>query len=642
MLSAPFKLRLSRQFFSLVQFRFLVRRRAGTLAGLREKSAMNPRCSLAVGALALISAFPAIAADKETDAVVVTATRQATRSNELLSDVSVITREEIEKAGQSTVEQLLARQPGIEYSANGGPGTNSSIFIRGANADHTLVLVDGQRINSVSAGGASFSRLPLSQIERIEILRGPASSLYGADAIGGVIQIFTRRGEGPARFNASAGYGTYNTSEASAGVSGGTDIVSYSLQAGYFGTQGFNAIRNPANFSFNPDRDGYRNQNVSASLALRPAPGHEFGLNLLNSDGVSAFDNGPGAASNKENISTFSAYSRNRLASAWTSTLRTGRTTDDSTSRSSGSTDSLFRTDQDQLSWQNDIKLPVGQALLAAEYLKQKLTSDTVFTVNERTIRSLLAGWNGSIGEHRLQGNLRHDENSQFGGKTTGFAGYGYQFTPDWRARASYGTAFKAPTFNQLYFPNTFGPTFAGNPNLKPEFAHNREIGLDWEKAGHRFSAVYFNNKVSDLIIGFPLQNVSSATLEGTTFSYAGSRGNWDGGATLDLQRPRDDTTGKRLIWRADQQFKSHLGYTLGAWNIGGEWQLVGQRFEDAANTQRLGSYSLVNLFAEYRLERDWKIFARANNIFDKQYELVKDFATPGANVFVGIRYTPQ
>ena len=135
---------------------------------------------------------------------------------------------------------------------------------------------------------------------------------------------------------------------------------------------------------------------------------------------------------------------------------------------------------------------------------------------------------------------------------------------------------------------------------------------------------------------------MSSATLEGTTFSYAGNRGNWDSGATLDLQRPRDDTTGKRLIRRADQQFKSHLGYTLGAWTIGGEWQLVGQRFEDAANTQRLGSYSLVNLLAEYRLEKDWKIFARANNIFDKQYEMVKDFATPGANVFVGIRYTPQ
>jgi len=597
--------------------------------------------SIAAAVAALFSTA-AQAADSELAQVVVTATRQATRSNELLSDVSVITREEIEQAGQSTVEELLARQPGIEYTANGGPGTNSNIFIRGANSDHTLVLVDGQRINSVSSGTAAFSRLPLAQIDRIEILRGPASSLYGADAIGGVIQIFTRRGDGPARFNASAGYGTYNTSEASAGVSGGTDVVSYSLQAGYFGTQGFSAIRNPANFSYNADRDGYRNQNASASLAFRPAPGHEFGLNLLNSDGVSDFDNGRNNASNKEIVSAFSAYSRNRLASTWTSTLRAGRTTDDATSRTAGNPDSLFRTDQDQLSWQNDIKLPVGQALLAAEYLKQQLTSTTPFTLTERTVRSLLAGWNGSFGERRLQFNVRRDDNSQFGEKTTGFAGYGYQFTPDLRAHASYGTAFKAPTFNQLYFPNTFGAIFAGNPNLRPEFARNREVGLDWEKSGRRFSAVYFNNKVSDLIVGFPLVNVSKATLEGTSLSYSTQLGNWNGGIAVDLQRPRDDTTGKRLARRADEQLKTHLDYTTGAWTMGGEWQLVGERFDDAANTRRLGGYGLVNLVADYRLEKNWTLFARANNIFDKQYELARDFGTAGASLFVGVRYSPQ
>lgn len=460
----------------------------------------NTRALVSASIAATIAALfstAAPAADTELGQIVVTATRQATRSNELLSDVSVITREEIEQAGQSTVEELLARQPGIEYITNGGPGTSSNIFIRGANADHTLVLVDGQRINSVSSGTASFSRLPLAQIERIEILRGPASSLYGADAIGGVIQIFTRRGEGPARFNASAGFGTNNTNELSAGVSGGTDVVSYSLQAGYYGTAGFNAIRNPANFSFNADHDGYRNQNASASLAFRPAPGHEFGLNLFNSDGVSGFDNGPGDASNKESISSFSAYSRNRLASTWTSTLRAGRTTDDATSRTTGNPDGLFRTDQDQLSWQNDIKLPVGQALLAAEYMKQQLSSSTSFTLTERTVRSLLAGWNGSLGDHRLQFNARRDDNSQFGDKTTGFAGYGYQFTPNLRAHASYGTAFKAPTFNQLYFPNIFGAIYAGNPNLRPEFARNREIGLDWEKTGRRFSAVYTSGNAS-------------------------------------------------------------------------------------------------------------------------------------------------
>ena len=587
------------------------------------------------------AAYPA---EAELGQVVVTATRQATRSNELLSDVSVISREEIEKAGQTSLEQLLARQPGIEYTANGGSGTNSSMFIRGASTKQTIVLIDGLRVGSASSGDVAFSRIPLAQIERVEVLRGPASSLYGADAIGGVIQIFTRRGDGATRYNASAGYGTYNTTDATAGVSGSTDKISYSLQAGHYQTSGFNAIRNPANTSYNIDSDGYRNSSHSGSLSFRPAQGHEFGVNVMHSSGTSLYDTTPKAKdfSNEQIVSTYSAYTRNRLAQAWTSTIRLGRSTDDSTNRTNGIASSVFHTDQDQAAWQNDVKLPVGQALFAVEHLTQKLFSSTVFQVSERTIRSLLGGWNGSLGNHRLQGNLRRDENSQFGGKNTGFAGYGYQLTPDWRTHLSYGTAYRAPSFNELYFPNTFGAAFAGNPNLKPEFARNREIGLNWEKGNHHFSAIYFSNKVTDLIVGYPLLNVSSATLAGTSLSYAGSFGSWNGGIAIDIQRPRDDATGKRLIRRADEQLKAYLGYTRGAWNISGEWQLAGDRFDDSANTQRLGGYGLFNLLADYRLEKNWALFARANNVFDKQYELVKDYATPGASIFVGIRYSPQ
>ena len=598
--------------------------------------------------------------ESELGQILVTATRQATRSNELLSDVSLITREEIENAGQTSLEELLARQPGIEFASNGGPGTNSNVFIRGASTKQTIVLIDGLRVGSASSGDVAFSRLPLAQIERIEIVRGPASSLYGADAIGGVIQIFTQRGEGPARFNASAGYGTDKTTDSRAGVSAGNETFSYSLQAAHYQTEGFSAIRNPANSSYNPDRDGYRNSSISGSFAYRPAKGHELGLTLLNSAGVSQYDSAPKASdfSNEQTLSAYTLTSRNKFAQAWTSTLRFGRSTDDATSRADSVVTSVFHTEQDQMSWQNDVKLPVGQALLAVEHLQQKLMSSTDFQANQRTIRSLLAGWNGNLGDHRLQGNLRHDENSQFGGKTTGGFGYGYQFSPDWRGRLSYGTAFRAPNFNELYYPDTFGAIYAGNPNLKPEFARNREIGLDWEitesrtesraedqtgnRAGQRFSAVYFSNKVSDLIVGYPLLNVNRATLAGTSLSYAFHRGRWNGGLTLDLQRPRDDSTGKRLPRRADEQLKAHIGYTQGAWKITGEWQGVGERFENAANTQRLGGYALLNLTADYRLEKSWTLFARANNLFNKQYELVKDYATAGASVFVGLRYSPQ
>lgn len=608
---------------------------------------MYPRFALTIVSLSLLVAFSANAADDENDAVVVTATRVPTRENELMSDVSVIHREEIEQAGQSTIEQLLTRQAGIQFSSNGGPGTNSGIYIRGTNANQSIVLVDGQRVGSATTGTAALSRIPLSQVERIEILRGPASSLYGADAIGGVIQVFTRHGEGPTQINASTGYGSYGTSDTSVGVSGGSDVVSFSMLGAYYNTAGFNAFNNPQNAYYNSDRDGFRNGSITGSLSFRPAQGHEIGIKLFASDGTGKYDSWPQTDDFKseQNVSSYSIYSRNAFNQNWTSTLRLGRSTDDSTDFANKLKTSVFRTDQDQLSWQNDIKLPIGTAMLAAEYLKQSVSGSTDYVVSERSINSLLAGWTGNLENNRFQFNLRHDDNSQFGGETTGSASYGYQFTPDFRAHVSYGTAFRAPTFNELYYPGY------GNVNLQAETAKNTEAGLNWERGNHRFSAVVYNNVVSELIQNGPApayapSNISQALLRGATLSYDGRFADWASGVTLDFLDPRNNedgvNNGNRLIRRATQQMSSYLSRTLGNLEIRGEWQLVGKRFDDPANTQVLGGYGLVNLYADYRLQKDWSLFARGNNIFNKYYETAGDYATAGANVFVGLRYQPK
>ena len=588
--------------------------------------------------MSFIATFSAGAADTVSETVVVTATRQATRSNELMSDVSVITHEEIETAGQSTIEQLLSRQPGVQYQSNGGPGTTSGVFIRGASPKQSIVLIDGQRISSATSGDTALSRIPLSQIDRIEILRGPASSLYGADAVGGVIQIFTKRGEGPVQFTASTGFGTDRTSDTSVGVSGSSDVVSYSLRAGYYDTKGFNA-RHTKTTGIDKDDDGYRNSNYSANFSMRPAQGHEIGINLFSSSGKSEYD-GNADMLNDQEIGSYSIYSRNKLHPRWTSTVRIGRSTDETINYKNSVKTSSFKTDQDQVSWQNDIKLPVGTALLAAEYLNQKVTSTTAYTEDERSVRSLLAGWTGSLENHRFQINLRRDDNSQFGGETTGAATYGYQLTPALRGHLSYGTAFRAPTFNELYYPDS--GSGGGNPTLKPETSKNKEIGVDWEHGAHRFSAVYFHNEVTNLINSWPPRNVDNATLQGTSLSYDSRFDEWTMGLSLDFQRTRDDETGNRLARRADQRMNTHISRSLGNWNIGGEWQLVGKRFDDANNTVKLGGYGLVNLFADYRLQKDWSVFARANNIFDKYYELADTYATAGANVFIGLRYSPR
>ena len=615
-------------------------------------------CVAATMSATIAASFPIAlrAEEQQLDPIVVTATRQATRVNELNSDVSVVTREEIEQAGETTLAELLARQPGIQYVANGGVGSNSSVFIRGASPNQSIVLIDGQRISSATTGSAALSRIPIDQVERIEILRGPASSLYGADAIGGVIQIFTRSGEGPMRVNASTGYGSSNTSDSTVGVSGGTELLSYSMQAGYTNTNGFNTIRDRNNISYNPDRDGYYNKNLSANFAVRPARGQEIGINVLASYGTNQYDSNDfsrlGAAQNfssDQNVGSYSIYARNRLNEIWNSTLRIGSSVDDSKEYAGSFRSSTFRTDTDLFAWQNDFRLPVGEALLAYEYSRQKVDSTTDYTVTERTIRSFLAGWNGSVDQHRLQLNLRRDDNSQFGGQNTGSASYGYQFTPAWRAHISYGTAFRAPTFNELYFPSMFG--FAGgNPNLKPETAKNTEVGVNWEQANQRASVVLYNNQVSDLIEfrppTFAPVNVSKALLRGATLTYDGRFAEWAAGVALDFLDPRNEengpNNGNRLARRAEQQMSSYVDWNHGNWKLRAEWQLVGNRYDDPANLVRLGGYGLVNLYADYRFERDWALFARANNIFDKNYETIASYATAGANVFVGVRYTPR
>ena len=614
---------------------------------------MYPRCSLATGVLALLAAFPSLtvlAAEQALPTVVVTATRQPQRSNELLADVSTISREDIEAAGQTSLPELLAREPGVEYTSSGAPGSASGVFIRGTNSNHTVVLVDGMRLGSATLGTTALERIPLAQIERIEILRGPASALYGADALGGVIQIFTRQGSGPAAFNAEVAYGSDNTKKLSAGVSGQNNGWRYSFQASRDETDGFSSIRNPKNSAYNRDDDGFRNIAFSGNLAYQFNKDHEIGLNTFTSDGRNDYDGGGWGTPpdkdyyNRQRITSYSLYSRNRIAPDWQSTVRVGRGIDDAKSHADHTRIALFRTEQDQVSWQNDIRLPLGKALLAAEWLRQELTSSSKYDQTERTIKSLLAGWGANAGAHRWQINLRHDDITQTGSKNTGMLSYGYQFSDAWRTHASYGTAYKAPSMNDLYWP------IDGNPNLKPEYARNREVALHYETAQHTASLTYFHNNIEDLIQWRPKppgswtwvpQNVDSARITGWSLAWKGVFGPLVLRSSLDLHNPRDTETDKILTRRARKQASVGMDYTRGPWMLGGEVIGSGARFGDAANTRakRMGGYALTNLSASYRIDKEWALFARVNNVFDKQYELVNDYGTAGVNALVGLRY---
>ena len=575
------------------------------------------------------------------DRIIVTATRSPQLAADLIADVTMITADDIARAGADSLAELLARAPGVEIATNGGPASTTSVFLRGASRGHTLVLIDGLRVGSSSDGATALEAIPLGEIDHIEILRGPASSLYGADAIGGVIQIFTRRGEAALGVNASAGYGTYATAATTAAISGAPgEVWRFALQAGARRSDGFNAIGNPANFGYNPDRDGYHDENAGGSLGLRLAPEQELSVRFFHSRLNAQFDAGPGF--DDRTITTLDAYaiaSHNRIASFWTSRLEAGEGDDDSVSETSFGP-SRFKTRQRQYSWQNDFELPGAHLSVALERREERVASDAGFVVTGRNTNAAVGVWQWREGAHAVQANLRRDESSQFGIRTTGAISYGYALGAGWRASASYGTAFKAPTFNDLYFPG-----FA-NPDLKPETAHNAEVALRYAASTFAAGLVAYRNRVRDLIVfqcdasfNCAPQNVANATLEGVTFEIEARTGHTDIRGSLDLQRPEDDASAHLLPRRARRHASVGLWQSWNAIRVGAEVVASSARFDDAENTRRMGGYAVANLSADYALGGGWTLFVRVTNALDKHYELAADYNTAGASWFAGARY---
>lgn len=577
---------------------------------------------------------------------VVTAARIRQNLSDTLQPTTVIDADDIVRSGQQTLPELLQSLGGVEVTSTGGPGQSSGVFMRGANTDHTLVLVDGLRINSATVGTTAFEHIPINQIDRIEIVPGPLSSLYGSDAIGGVIQIFTK--SGATKASTSAGYGSYNTRNVDGSFSGSAKDTDFTLSAGYYETDGFDATKPTIAFDqHNDDRDGYRNANVSARLAHHFDADNSVGITAFHSDGRTEFDNGPTTRDvNDQSLSAYSIYSENRLTSFWQSLLRFGTGRDDAVF--TGAFPAEFRTDQDQASWQNTFAVIGGSLIAGGEYRREEISGDTIFVQTRRDIRSGFAGYRGDYSNHGIQFNARHDDYSDFGGRTTGSIGYGYRLTDAVRLRAAAGTAFHAPTFNDLYFPAD--PIFGGggNPNLEPERSRSHEFGVDYQRGAKRFAATYFDNRIADLIVfdlaTFTPQNLESARIRGGEFSYSGTVLGTELRAKFTAQNPENVRTGLQLQRRARQHGSVAASRAFGAWKFGTEVVASSERFDSNSEdpAARLDGYALLNLYLTRRLSTQWEVDVRWNNVTDRDYELAQYFNTPGSNVFVSLRWTPS
>lgn len=567
--------------------------------------------------------------------VVVTAARVAQPLTDVLADVTVIDREQIDRSGAVTISDLLARQPGLELSRSGGPGTATSMFMRGAEQRFTAVYIDGVRVDSQSTGGAPWEAISLGQVERVEIVRGPAAAVYGSDAVAGVIQIFTRQGEGPFTPYVGVGAGNRRTGKLEAGFSGKQGALDYSLGVQRDVSRGYDS--RPGT---NPDIDGYRQSAASGRLGLQLNEAHRVELTSTYTDMDAQYDGfAPGLDDHGLNrLSTLGAT----WSAQWTRNYSTRVSASESDQRyETIPSPYLSKTKLRNYLWQNEWREGGHTFTGALERREDHLVNDPIDQGRHQDAVALGYGYVG--GAHTLQVNLRHDRDSEFGGETTGGIAYGYGFAPGWRATVAAGTAFRVPTLYQRF-------SEYGQPALQPEKGRNVEAGLHWAQGASRLGVTVYRNRVTNLInFGAPgpcagafgcYENAGNARMQGVTFSGAHRVGGVNLSASLDLQQPKNVDTGKLLARRAQRLLKLAADTRVADWTLGAEWQAVSHRWDNAANTTRLGGYGLVNLYASTTIARQWDLIARIDNLGDKAYAYTAGYPALPRTFFVGLRWT--
>lgn len=603
-----------------------------------------------IGTLFLSLCTPALAQQDENtrDAVVVTASRLDQQLTDTIAHTTVITRKDIRESQAVDLPSLLRREAGFEFVQSGGIGTSSSIFMRGGDGRQTLILIDGVRVGSATLGTTSIEHVMLDQVERVEVVRGNVSAMYGAGAIGGVIQIFTKQGYGAPRAEAQAMVGDRGTRRVAAGYRGSVDDTRFSLNVSQFQTNGFSAIDTRQALKANPDNDGYRNLSFSGQLSQRLAVGHEIGLRAYQSAGKVEFDSAFGKPTDRHNLddtlSNYAIYSENQFTSSWKSRFTIAQGADKSTSFTNDSRTGRFNTENMQYLWQNDFSLAREHVVTAGlERQQQRVDSTTIYQVTRRDVNSAMLAYSGRLGAHQLQASARRDHYSDFGGADTWLMGYGYEINPDWKLTAMRSTAFTAPTFNQLFFPGF------GNPSLQPEKARSNEVGLQYAADEHLLRLALFRTEYRNLIQSvavapgvFQSLNIGRARVEGAELSYTGHFDGWDIRASLTAQDPIDDSTGAQLRRRGKSFGNLVVNTTLSGWRVGAE-AIVGSSRPDndivKGTPVTLGGYKVVNLTARHAVAKNTFIAARLENTFNEHYQVAHGFNTPGRGLFVSLNW---
>jgi vitamin B12 transporter len=586
-------------------------------------------------------ALPYPYSTQPSEPVVVTASR-ALAPTPTLRDAIVITREDLEAAGPLSLADVLQRRAGIEVRSTGGPGQPQGLFIRGASSAQTLVLVDGLRVGSATVGTTSIENIPIEMIERIEVVKGPLSSLYGSEAMGGVVQIFTRGREVPHLFGA-ASYGTDADRRLSGGVATVDGKSTLSLSLGGRRVDAPSATTDRVAFCHDPDRDPHENGFVNMRAAHRLWQGETLALEGFATRGRTQFDGCGSGDRNDQTIAGAKFTSSTNFAPDWASRLTIGEGRDQL--QVVGAFPSRFETRQTQVAWVNELAVAGGKLVAGLEGLRQRVRSDesTPFAQNERDTRSIFAGLNESWQGQRLEASIRRDDDDAFGKRDTGSVGYGVPWQGVGLLSATFARGFRAPTFYDLYGPSS--DFYQPNAALKPEHNKSTEFSLRGTEplAGMSWRITAFDNQIEDLIAYvFPtVVNVNRARIKGIELNAEGKAwgGSWT--AAFTVQRPRDDTTGARLQGRAEQFGTFNAERRFGDWTLGLTLVASGDRFDSAnqAPESRLGAYAVVDARVAWRYDKFTRVELSAVNLADKRYETATGYEGTRRGILVSIKF---
>ncbi len=589
-------------------------------------------CALSLGASAVVAED----APETFDNFIVTATRTSIAVEDALVPVIVIDRETIDRSLATDVAELLRFHAGLDIARNGSPGQTTSLFLRGTESNHTLVMIDGVKINPGTIGGAALQNISPDVVERVEVVKGPRSSLYGSEAIGGVINVITRRADSGPYLDGRVGAGRYDTRDLNLSAGLDSERGSVSLNASWFDTDGF-----PTLVTDDTDR-GYDNVSLSFAGTMGAGP-VDIGLEHWQAEGTTEYSDffANPVDQDYENRATTLELS-GRPSGQWQTRLRLSRIVDDIDQNQS---DDFVETRRNTLDWQNDLSLGTNQVLTAGLYVSREDTESLSFGLGfdeDTDVEAVYVQDDITLAAHRLLLAARYTDHETFGTELTWNVEYGFDVSPATTLTAGVGTAFRAPDST-----DRFG--FGGNPDLDPESSTNIELGVRHrfnQRQSLRVSA--FQNDIDDLIqfvITDPMtfagenRNVEEARIQGIEAEYRYDGSDWSLRTEAIWQDPENRTDDMRLLRRAEQSLTLGVVKRLGTYEIGLDVLASGDREDFAAE---LGSYMVANLTARVSLGEHWSVQGKVENLLDKEYQTAAGFNMAERALFVAVRYTAR